>query len=98
MPLDVEKIRKDFPILGTMMNGNPLIYFDSASTSQKPRQVIGAVSKHYKKNNANVHRGIYKISEDKLMPVGRGCSVLRVEGGTKEQQAPNRRVEFYVLD
>jgi cysteine desulfurase/selenocysteine lyase len=64
MPVDVEKIRKDFPILATTMNGKPLVYLDSAATSQKPRQVISAVSKHYRKNNANVHRGIYKIAEE----------------------------------
>lgn len=64
MPLDVERIRKDFPILATTMNGKPLVYLDNASTSQKPRQVISAVSRHYKKNNANIHRGIYKIAEE----------------------------------
>ncbi len=62
--LDVEKIRKDFPILKTTMNGKPLVYLDSAATSQKPRQVINAVAKHYKKTNANIHRGIYKLAED----------------------------------
>ena len=64
MPLDVEKIRKDFPILGTTANGKPLVYLDSAATSQKPRQVINAVSKHYRKNNANIHRGVYKLAEE----------------------------------
>ncbi len=64
MPLEVEKIRKDFPILSTVTNGKPLVYLDSAATSQKPRQVINAVSKHYRKNNANIHRGIYKLAED----------------------------------
>ena len=64
MALDTEKIRKDFPILKTLMNGKPLVYLDSAATSQKPRQVVNAVSKHYKRYNANIHRGIYKISEE----------------------------------
>jgi cysteine desulfurase/selenocysteine lyase len=64
MAIDVEKIRKDFPILKTTMNGKPLVYFDSTATSQKPRQVINSVSRHYKKNNANIHRGIYKIAEE----------------------------------
>ncbi len=64
MTLDVEKIRKDFPILKSMANGKPLVYLDNAATAQKPRQVINAVSKHYKKSNANVHRGIYKLAED----------------------------------
>ena len=64
MEIDVEKIRKDFPILKTEMNGKRLVYLDSASTSQKPRQVIGAISKYYKTYNSNIHRAIYKISEE----------------------------------
>lgn len=61
--LDIDRIRKDFPILKTMMNGKPLVYLDSAATSQKPRQVINAVTRYYKNYNANIHRGIYQISE-----------------------------------
>jgi cysteine desulfurase/selenocysteine lyase len=61
--IDVESIKKDFPILGTSMNGKRLVYLDSAATSQKPIQVIDAISNYYKTFNANIHRGIYKISE-----------------------------------
>ena len=61
--LDVEAIRKDFPILRTKMNGKPLVYLDSAATSQKPIQVLDAISDYYKKYNANIPRGLYKISE-----------------------------------
>lgn len=64
MEFDVEKIRKDFPILKTQMNGKQLVYLDSAATSQKPRQVINAISKYYKTYNSNIHRAIYKISEE----------------------------------
>jgi len=53
----------DFPIFETKMNGKPLIYLDSASTSQKPRQVLEAIDDFYRNYNANVHRGIYKIAE-----------------------------------
>ncbi len=60
--LDVERIRQDFPILHTAMNGKPLIYLDSAATSQKPTQVIDAISDYYKTYNANIHRGIYAIA------------------------------------
>ena len=60
--LNVEKIRKDFPILGTSSNGKKLVYLDSAATSQKPTSVINAVSKYYKNYNANIHRGLYDIS------------------------------------
>ena len=60
---DVDEIRKDFPILQTKMNGKPLVYLDSAATSQKPIQVIQAIVDYYKTFNANIHRGIYAISE-----------------------------------
>ena len=58
-----EVVREDFPILKTKVNGHPLIYLDSASTSQKPQVVIDAVDEFYGEYNANVHRGIYTIGE-----------------------------------
>lgn len=61
---DVEKIREDFPILKREVKGNPLIYLDSASTSQKPMQVIDAVSNFYEKYNANIHRSVYDMAEE----------------------------------
>jgi cysteine desulfurase / selenocysteine lyase len=61
--LDAEAIRHDFPILHQQINGHPLVYLDSASTSQKPRAVIDAVADYYREYNANVHRGIYTIGE-----------------------------------
>lgn len=62
--LDVEAIKRDFPILSTKMSGKPLVYLDSAATSQKPIQVIDAITEYYKKYNANIHRGIYEIAEE----------------------------------
>jgi cysteine desulfurase/selenocysteine lyase len=62
-PFDPERIRADFPILATTVNGRPLVYLDSAATSQKPRAVIEAVDDYYRTYNANVHRGIYTIGE-----------------------------------
>jgi len=61
--LDVERIRKDFPILQTSMQGKPLVYLDTANTSQKPRQVIEAVSDFYANHYSNIHRGVYELSE-----------------------------------
>jgi cysteine desulfurase / selenocysteine lyase len=61
--LDAHAIRAEFPILRTKVNGHPLIYLDSASTSQKPQAVIDAVDEFYGEYNANVHRGIYTIGE-----------------------------------
>jgi len=60
--MDVEKIRKEFPILGKKINGKPLVYLDNAATTQKPRQVIDAVSNFYEDQNANIHRGIHTLS------------------------------------
>ena len=63
-PLDVARIRADFPILSqTTRGGHPLVYLDNAATSQKPRQVIEAVSRFYGSENANIHRGVYGLSE-----------------------------------
>lgn len=58
-----DKIRADFPNLDVKMNGKPLVYLDSAATSQRPMQVLNAADEYYTKYNANVHRGIYKIAE-----------------------------------
>ncbi len=62
--IDVEKIRKDFPILNRVINGNPLIYLDSAATSQKPVAVINALKEFYEKYNANVHRSVHTLSQE----------------------------------
>ncbi len=64
MTLDINKIRAQFPILKREIDGKPLIYLDSANTSQKPDQVIDAIVDYYKNYNANVHRAVYKISEE----------------------------------
>jgi cysteine desulfurase / selenocysteine lyase len=62
-PLDAEAIRTDFPIFRTTVHGKPLVYLDSAATSQKPQVVIDAIDDFYRGYNANVHRGIYEIGE-----------------------------------
>ena len=60
---DVTRVRRDFPILATQVHGKPLVYLDNGATSQKPRSVIDAVSHYYESGNANVHRGVYALSE-----------------------------------
>jgi len=62
-PLDPRALRADFPILAERPHGRPLVYLDAAATSQKPLAVIEAMDRYYREYNANVHRGIYEISE-----------------------------------
>jgi cysteine desulfurase / selenocysteine lyase len=62
-PFPVEAIRRDFPILGITVRGRPLVYLDNAATSQKPQSVIDAISRFYATGNANIHRGVYALSE-----------------------------------
>jgi cysteine desulfurase/selenocysteine lyase len=62
--LNVNEIRKDFPIFQRVVKGKPLVYLDSAATTQKPLAVIEATERYYRTYNANVHRGIYSISEE----------------------------------
>jgi cysteine desulfurase/selenocysteine lyase len=61
--LDVRKIREQFPILHQQVNGHPLVYFDNAATSQKPKSVIDALVHYYTTDNANIHRGIHTLAE-----------------------------------
>src|SRR3984957_16093076 len=60
--IDWQKLRADFPILDQKVHGKPLVYFDNAATSQKPRGVIDALVHYYEHDNANVHRGIHELS------------------------------------
>src|SRR6185436_3425853 len=59
---DWTSIRRQFPILDQEVHGHPLIYFDNAATTQKPRAVLDALQHYYEHDNANVHRGIHELS------------------------------------
>ncbi|MBK9713590.1 MAG: cysteine desulfurase [Kouleothrix sp.] len=61
---DVLALRREFPILQQQVNGKPLAFLDSAASSQKPRRVIACLDEYYERYNANVHRGVYKLSEE----------------------------------
>src|SRR5215471_8407312 len=61
-PLDVQRIRADFPILSRQVNGRPLVYLDNAASSQKPQRVIDSLVQFYTTINANVHRGVHTLS------------------------------------
>jgi cysteine desulfurase/selenocysteine lyase len=60
---DVERVRRDFPILAQQSHGKPLVFLDSAASAQKPRQVIDAMSDFYRRDYANIHRGVYELSQ-----------------------------------
>ncbi len=62
--IDIEKIRADFPILSEKVYGKPLVYFDNAATTQKPRQVVEKIEEGYYKRNANIHRGVHFLSQE----------------------------------
>ncbi len=62
--LNVNNIRKDFPILNRKVNGKPLVYLDNAATSQTPKQVIDAIVDYYSNYNANIHRGVHTLSQE----------------------------------
>ncbi len=66
-PFDVERIRKDFPILKEKVHGHPLVYLDSAATSQKPWMVLEAMQRFYQHDCSNVHRGVHLLSERATM-------------------------------
>ena len=62
-PLDVKRIRQDFPILQRMVRGKSLVYLDNAATTQKPSSVLERIARYYAEGNANIHRGVYALSE-----------------------------------
>ncbi len=62
--MNIDSIRNDFPILGRKVNGKPLIYLDSGATAQKPERVIEAVNRLHREQNANIHRGVHRLSEE----------------------------------
>lgn len=83
---DWEAIRRDFPILEQEVHGHPLIYFDNAATSQKPRAVIEAIKAYYERDNSNVHRGIHALSQraTDAFEAAR-AAVARFLGGREEE-------------
>ena len=76
-PFDVEAVRKDFPILSREIGGKPLVYLDSAATSQKPQVVIDALVAYYSDINANVHRGVHTLSQEATDAYEGGRSRIR---------------------
>ena len=63
-PYDVERVRRDFPILSREVHGRKLVYLDSAASAQRPQQVIDAVDRYEKFSHSNVHRGVHALSQE----------------------------------
>ena len=86
-PLDVARIRADFPILSRTVNGKQVVYLDNAATSQKPRQVIDAMSAVFEDYNANIHRGVYEFSETTTAAFeGARAKVARFIGAREDRE------------
>ena len=68
-PLDVNRVREDFPILNRRIHGKPLVYLDNAATTQKPQAVIDALDRYYRETNANIHRGVHTLSLEATLAV-----------------------------
>ena len=77
LPLDIKKIRADFPLLEREMNGKPIVFLDSAASSQKPRQVVAAMDQYYRHQHANVHRGVYQLSQEATDAFERARALVR---------------------
>ena len=85
--LDVERVKKDFPIFERVVRGRPLVYLDSANTSQKPRAVLEAIDRFYEQSNANVHRGTYLIAEEATAALeGARAKVARFIGARSDRE------------
>ncbi|MEW5796475.1 MAG: cysteine desulfurase [Candidatus Zixiibacteriota bacterium] len=85
--LDVAAIKADFPVLNQKVNGYPLVYLDSAASSQKPREVINAILEHYRHNHANIHRGIHTLADRSTQAYENTRShVARFIGGTEPEE------------
>ena len=83
--LDLARLKDDFPILAREVDGKPLVYLDSAATSQKPEVVLDAMDSYYRETNANVRRGVYSLAAeaDRRFEVARG-SIARLLGGSPD--------------
>src|SRR5580700_1369606 len=80
-------IRQDFPILSRQVHGKPLVYLDSTASSQKPAAVIDAMSDYYRTIHANVHRGVYELSEEATAAMEKArVKVARFIGARQSKQ------------
>jgi cysteine desulfurase/selenocysteine lyase len=86
-PFDARQVRRDFPILQRSVNGRPLVYLDNAATAQKPRAVIEALARYYETYNANIHRGVHRLSEEATKAYEQGrAAVQRFLGASRPEE------------
>lgn len=83
---DVKKYRRDFPILNRTVNGKPLIYFDNGATTQKPKQVIDAIVRFYTEYNANIHRGVHRLSQEASAAYEKARHKVRIHIGAQHDE------------
>ena len=86
-PIDVDKVKADFPILDRPMNGKRLVFLDSAASSQKPTQVVDTMTRYYETTHANVHRGVYALAEEATARYeGSRDTIARFIGATRASE------------
>jgi len=85
-PLDVERVRADFPLLHQQVRGKPLVYLDNAATTQKPQAVIDAVSSFYEHDCANVHRGVHALSQRATVAYENARTAVKAHLGAKDSR------------
>ena len=89
---DVATVKKDFPLLDRVQNGRPLVFLDSAASSQKPRQVLDAMTRYYETSHANVHRGAYALASEATEAFEQArLKVARFIGAASEREVDLRQ-------
>ncbi|MCG7600317.1 cysteine desulfurase [Halomonas sp. McH1-25] len=86
LSLDVEQVRRDFPILARQVHGKPLVYLDNAATSQTPRQVIETLDHYYRHYNANIHRGLHTLADEATAAFEQAREIVRNFTGAADRR------------
>ncbi|GHA95749.1 cysteine desulfurase [Modicisalibacter luteus] len=86
LSLDVEQVRRDFPILARQVHGKPLVYLDNAATSQTPRQVIETLDHYYRHYNANIHRGLHTLADEATAAYEQAREIVRGFTGAADRR------------
>ena len=95
---DVEAVRKDFPVLSREVNGRPLVYLDSASSSHKPRQVLEAERQFVEEHYSNVHRGVHTLSQEATDAYESARSTVAGFIGGAPREVPPQRFDGLITE